>query len=72
MALKDAIPVQTKSKPTSWLELMQQTLPDDDFEYLMACIRDEANFSGAYLARQLTKAGHIVSVTTINKIRKSL
>ena len=72
MALKDVLQKQTKSKPTSWLDEMEAKLSQDDFNYLMACIKDTENFSGAYIAQSLTKAGYGVSITTINKIRKSL
>lgn len=72
MALKDVLTKQVKSKPISWLEQVQQQLDSEDFEWLVACLKNKTDYSGTYIADKMTEAGYPVSPTTINNLRKSL
>lgn len=73
MALKDQLIAQPKAPAAkSWLQLMEEQLDAEDYEYLLACLKDARNFSAHALARQLTKLGYPVSNSTISKIRKNL
>lgn len=72
MALKDVLVKPTKHRPKSWLELMSEQLDKEDYDWLLACIHNTAEYSGSYIAQKLTEAGHAVSPTTINNIRKTL
>lgn len=70
MSLKDVLTAPAApAAPESWFEKMERTLPADDFEWLVACIKDKNTYSGSYIARKMTAYGYPVSSTTINTIR---
>lgn len=72
MALKDVLVKQQKSKPKTWFETISEQLEPEDLEWLIACIKNNKDYSAPYIADKLTEAGYPVSSTTINKIRKQL
>jgi len=72
MALKDVLVKQQKAKPKNWLESISEELDKEDFEWLLACLKNHKDFSGTHIANKLTEAGHPVSPTTINKIRQRI
>lgn len=72
MALKDVLVIQPQKRPKTWLETTQQKMTEEDYAWLLACLNDFENFSGAYIAKKLTEAGYPISITTINQIRQTL
>lgn len=72
MALKDVLTQPVRHKPKTWLDLMEEQLDKEDFDWLMDCIKNTATYSGSYIASKMTQAGYVVSPTTINNIRKTL
>ena len=72
MSLKESLVKPVRYKHKSWLEQMQEELSAEDFAWLMECLQNKRDFSGAYLAKKLTELGHEVSHTTINAIRSNL
>jgi hypothetical protein len=72
MALKDLLTAEPKPEPKGWLHLIKKQLDEEDYEWLLACLKNEQDYSAHYLARKLTQLGYPVSNSTISKVRKNL
>lgn len=72
MPLKDILTKPTPRKQKSWLDNCQDKLDAEDFEYLLAVLRNEDEFSAPYIANIMSKQGFPVSSTTILTIRRKL
>ena len=70
MALKDVLVKPVKPKNPTWYEIVASQLDKDDLAWLDSCLDNTIEFSGAYIAQAMTKAGYPVSSTTINHLRK--
>lgn len=71
MSLRDVLTKKEKYRPKNWLEEVSTQLDKDDFAWLVDCIKNSNEFSGAYIADTMNKFGIPVSASTINNLRKS-
>ena len=72
MSLKDSLIKPIKHKPKNWLDEIKAKMSEEDFNWLLECVSNAEDFSGAYLSSKLTELGYPVSTTTINKLRQRI
>lgn len=72
MALKDVLTTPTPRRQKGWLDVCREKLDAEDYEYLLAVLRNEDEFSAPYIANIMTKQGFPVSATTVLTVRRRL
>lgn len=72
MSLKDVLVKAPAKRTKSWLEYCEEKLDAEDYQHLVEVIRNEEDFSAAYVANIMTKQGFPVSSTTILSTRRKL
>jgi len=71
MPLKDILIKASPRKQKNWLGVCEAGLDKEDFEHLMSVMHNEEEYSGAYIARIMTKQGFPVSATTVQTARRN-
>jgi hypothetical protein len=72
MSLKDVLTKQAPRRNKSWLDVCEEKLDLEDYQYLLEVLRNEEEFSAPYIATIMTRQGFPVSSTTVLSARRKV